>query len=466
MKQSKSTPTGSYSKLKKRGCQLISAFYQKLKQLFSWHQPSKIDTLVPPYQKYAHAGLGIIIVFLGGFIFWACFSTLESAAVATGQIVAETKNKSIQHLEGGIIESILVNDGETVKKGQVLITLDVTKAQASLDVLETQYYSLTAEKARLIAERDKTKSIQWPDELSHHERLKETQTNLLLSNRLTIDGQLKILNQQINQLDQEIESYKAQLESETKQLALIQEEIKAVDYLYKRKLIELPKVLELKRKSAELTGNRGQYLGLISKAQQKIGETKQRIITIKDNYLKEVLDQLKEVQDKLAEVSPKLNATRDTLKRTKITAPTDGIVVGLNKFTVGGVITPSETVMQILPLNDKLIAEAQVNPNDIELIHIGQKARVYLSALKQRNSPALIGSVILVSADSFHDDKTNQSYYKVKVAIPPDELVKLNKIVLYPGMQVRVMIITQSRTPFDYFITPIQDSFRYAFREY
>lgn len=255
------------------------------------------------------------------------------------------------------------------------------------------------------------------------------------------------------------------MESETKQLALIKEEIVAVDYLYKRKLIELPRILELKRKAAELIGNRGQYLGMISKAQQKIGETKQRIITIQDNYLKEVLDQLKEVEDKLAEVLPKLDATLDTVKRTKIKAPTDGIVIGLNKFTEGGVISPSEIVMHLLPIKDKLIAEARVNPNDIELIQVGQKARVYLSALEQRNAPVLIGSVTFVSADIVIDDKTNVSYYKVKVAIPEHELTKLDEVSLYPGMQLRVMIITKKRTPFDYFITPIRDSFRYAFRE-
>lgn len=461
MQQNKPTPKDRLNTLKQKCFGLLYT----IKQTLSWSPKEPVSPDHPPYRKYAHIGIGIIIIFMGGFILWAGFATLESAAVANGQIVAESKNKSIQHLEGGIIEAIHVKDGTKVQKGQILITLDVTKSHASLDVLEKQYYSLIAEKARLIAERDKKKEVKWPKELEKQNSLRETQKNILLTNRLTINGQLKILNQQIKQLEQEIESYKAQLESETKQLALIKEEIEAVDYLYKRKLIELPRILELKRKAAELIGNRGQYLGLISKARQKIGETKQRIITIQDNYQKEILDQLKEVQDKLAEVKPKMDAIRDTVKRTKITAPTEGIVVGLNKFTEGGVITPSETVMQLLPLEDKLIAEARVNPNDIELIQVGQKARVYLNALKQRNAPTLIGSVTHVSADIFVDEKTNESYYKVKVTIPEQELTKLKEVSLYPGMQLRVMIITQKRTPFDYFITPIRDSFRYAFRE-
>lgn len=410
-------------------------------------------------------GLLTIILFIGGFILWSFLAQLESAAIAQGQIIAETKNKTVEHLEGGIIKGIHVKDGQKVKQGQALIKLDVTKAKSQLDVLSKQYDLLLAEEARLIAERDNKKEISFPKDLGKDEKIKSIQRRLLKMNRQTFNGQLAIYKKQIEQLKKEIQSYKAQVKAENEQLKLINQEIKAVEYLEKRKLIELPRLLELRRNAADLTGNHGQYLGMIARSEQKIGETNQRIITLKDEYIKNILTELKEVRNKLADIKPKLESAQDTLHRTTITAPIKGIVVGLTQHTIGGVINPGESLMTIFPSQDRLIAEANVNPSDIELIRNGQTARIYLTALKQRNTPSLMGKVVHLSADVFHEQNTNERYYRVKIEIDDKELKKLDDVKLYPGMQVRVMIITDKRTPMDYFLTPIFDSFRYAFRE-
>jgi membrane fusion protein, type I secretion system len=423
------------------------------------------DTKTPLTLRFIIIGVAIIVVFIGGFVLWATFSYLESAAIATGQLIAESKNKTIEHLEGGIIKTIHVRDGQTVQKGQALLKLETTKAKAQHEVLEKQQILLQAEQARFIAERDDKKQIVFPKSLANEKEIKTIQSRILKTNILSFEGQLKILNKQVKQLQNEIKSYQAQVKAEHEQLKYINQEIKVVEYLEKKKLIELPRLLELKREAAKLTGNHGQYLGLIARSEQKIGETKQRIITLKDERLKEVLKELKEVRAKLADLEPKVKAAKDTLKRTTIIAPIKGIVVGLTQHTLGGVITPGETLMTIFPSQDKLIAEANVNPSDIELVKKGQKARVYLTALKQRNSPSLVGTVYFLSADIFQNEKNEQRFYKVKITIDKDELKKLKNVELYPGMQVHVMIITDKRTPLDYFLTPIVDSFRFAFRE-
>ena len=429
------------------------------------HRSQQNEADYPPISKYLKIGLLGLLVFIGGFIVWATTSSLESASIAQGKLIAETKNKTIKHLEGGIIESIHVKDGDEVTKGQLLITLDDTKPKASLAVLKQKYLSLIAEEARLVAERNKDTNIKWPNTLKEIPKLKRIQQNILNANVDSFEGQLKILNKQIDQLNNEIASYQSRLTAGKEQLVFIKQELEMYKKLEKKKLIELPKLLEMKRKSADLKGSQGQLKGQIAKAQQKIGETQQKIITLKDEYKKNILTELKEVRDELDDVKPKLEAAVDTLNRTTITSPNDGVVVGLTQFTRGGIIAPGEELMNIFPSRDKLIAEAKVNPADIEVIHTGHKARVYLTAYKQRNTPSLIGRVIYISADVFVDENTNQSYYKAYVKIPEQELQKINNVQVFPGMNVQVMIVTDERTPLDYFLTPIKDSFRYAFRE-
>tara|TARA_Y100000588_G_C14224442_1_gene912467 strand:- start:28 stop:1215 length:1188 start_codon:yes stop_codon:yes gene_type:complete len=387
----------------------------KIKNLINKTDYRDDNTSFPPIGHYLVIGILGLVIFIGGFVIWFSFSSLESASIAQGKLIAETKNKTIKHLEGGIIHTIHVTDGDMVTKGQLLITLDNTKAQAALDVLQKKYLSLVAEEARLIAQRDKEQHIKWPADVEDEPKLQKIQKNILKANILSFDGQLKILNKQIDQLNKEIESYQARLVAGEDQLIYIQQELEMYQKLEKKKLIELPRLLEMKRKLSNLKGNQGELRGQIARAEQKIGETKQKIITLKDDYQKNVLTELKDVRDKLDDVKPKLEAAIDTLERTTITSPNDGIVVGLTQFTKGGVISPGESLMNIFPSRDKLIAEAEVNPADIELIHKGLKARVYLTAYKQRNTPSLTGEVVYVSADIFVNDKTNQSFYKAYI---------------------------------------------------
>lgn len=425
----------------------------------------------PWTNKTRFFGLMIIVVFFGGFGIWSYFAPIESAAIAPGKITVAGNRRTIQHLEGGIVRKIYVKDGSRVKKGQSLIKLDDTQAAIALQLSRSEVHELMAIAARLIAERNEDPEIVFPERLLKQKkderlrRIMEAQQLIFSANKKTFEGNVIILKQRVIQLREQIKGIEAQLKSNTEQHRLILEEVQSVAELERKKLIEKPRLLELKREAAKLQGLRGENISEISVLKQKIGETQAQILTLVSNRRKEVLTELREITQKLNEELEKERAAADVLDRTDIRAPKTGTVVGLKIHTVGGVIKPGDAIMDIVPSADALVVEARVSPLDIDVVHQGLKARVQLTALKQRSTPALLGEVTRVSADIFTDQQSGESYYTARITIDPTEMEKLRGQLLYPGMPAQVMIITEKRTPLQYFIQPIKDSFNRAFRE-
>lgn len=425
----------------------------------------------PPIQKPMMFGIGVLVAFFGTFMLWSLLAPIESAAIAPGKITVDSSRKTIQHLEGGIIKKIYIREGSSVKKGDMLIKLDETQAKASMELLNGRRNELLAAEARLIAQRDNLQKPEFSPELTKQKDnakvagIMKSQVNIFNANMRSLQGHIDILKQRYSQLEKQIDSLNSQVNSESEQLKLIEEEITAVKYLEERKLIEKPRLLALQREAARLLGNRGEHLGLIAKAQQEIGETNMQILSTKDKFTKETLDELRDTQQKLADVEERFKAAEDVLLRTSIIAPQTGKVVGLLQHTIGGVVTPGEELLQIVPTDDLLVVEARVSPLDIDVVYKGLKAKIQLTAFKQRSTPTLNGFVEDISGDSFDDERTKESYYRAKIVIPKDELEGLKHVKLYPGMPAQVMIITDKRTAFNYFITPIKESFDRAFRE-
>lgn len=426
-----------------------------------------------PIRQTIWMGFGIIFFFFFILGTWASFAQLDAAAVAEGKVISASYRKTVQHLEGGIIKKINVKEGSHVKNGDVLIVLEDTQAKASYDATRKQVDELLATEARLIALRDGKDKIIFPERLLENEdipevkKIMETQRANFEADKRTLNGQLEILQQRIEQLKDEIDSLKAQVRSSDAQLVLAEKEISAMRVLDEKALIEKTRLWSIERESARIEGNRGEKLALIARAQQKIGETQQQILTTKDENLRETLKELRDTQVKLSELYEKERASEDVFTRTKIIATQDGIVVNLQQHTIGGVIKPGEDILEIVPAEDSLVIEARANPLDIDVIKPGLPARVQLVAFKQRSTPQLEGEVTHISADIFQDEKTQESYYRVYVKVEPEEFKKLNdeSIKLYPGMPVQVMIVTGSRTPMSYLLSPISDSFHRAFRE-
>lgn len=416
-------------------------------------------------------GLAVILVVLGTFLLWAVLAPLESAAIAPGTVVVDSNRKTIQHLEGGIIEKILVAEGDYVVIGQPLVRLSETAAKARDELLRAQLLTAMATEARLLAERDGLEEIAFPEEFKEtmeEAEIKEvvdTQKRILSSRRNATMGQINVLDQRIKQLEEEIIGMEAQEKSTRRQLSLIKEEVGMISTLVRQGNAPKSRLLALQRRQSELEGTRGEYLANIARAKQSITEAKLSKINVQNDYTKEVVSELKEIIENTSTLREQINASQDVLQRIEIISPINGIVQDLHYHTAGGVVTPGAEIMDIVPAQDKRVIEAKVSPQDIDVVHVGLPARVRLSAYKTRQTPDLAGELIHVSADRSVNERTGEVYYKARVAIDQASLDKLKNVELYPGMPADVMIVTGERTLFSYLISPITDSFWFAFKE-
>lgn len=417
-------------------------------------------------------GLLIILVFFFGLGGWAATAPLASAALAPGVVSPDGSRRTVQHLEGGIIAEMLVDDGSEVEAGDPLVVLDEVQSRASFDMLMDETHTLMAIQARLLAEITGAEALRFPDALRAAAEdpsvadIMEAQSDLFASRTQTFEGRQAILGQRINQLQAEIEGLENHIVSQQRQLELIGQEIVGVQRLVDQGLERLPRLLALQRAQAEIEGEMARNRAAIARAEQSIGETELQIITVGTQRLDELNERLTEVRSKLSELEERRRASEDVLSRTVITAPVSGTVVNMRFHTVGGVIGPGEPILDIVPRDDDMLIDARVSPVDIDVVHVGLEAQVVLSAYKQRNLPRILGTVRSVSADSLVDEQTGQPYFLARVEVPPEALEGLAEdIHLSPGMPAEVMIMTGERTALQYIIEPFVDTLRRSFRE-
>ncbi len=407
------------------------------------------------------------------FLIWSFLAPLHSAAVAHGVIVPASNKKTIQHLEGGIIEEIFVRNGDYVKAGEPLLRLSKTTAEVSQEILQNQLYTAKAIEERLLTEQTGKEKLAFSEEIRRAAKtypklgeILETQLQLFESRQLKNTGQTDIIRQRIAQLEEEIQGLEAQLTAATEQIGLIAEEMTAVEKLVEKRYAPKPRLLALQRQHTELLGRQGEYRAAIARARQSIIENELQIHTIRNEFMETVVDELREAQNRVAETEEKIKAATDTLERVLITAPQSGVVTGMKFFTLGGVVPPGEPIMDIVPQEDRLVIDAQVQPLDIDVVHKGLPADVRLSAFRARFVPPLEGEVEYVSPDRFTDEQTGHNYYVARVTVDQDELQQLaDSIRLYPGMPVEVLIITGRRSFISYLFDPLTRSFNRAFRE-
>ena len=417
----------------------------------SWARPEDVP-LRPRIGAPLAVGAFLLIAFFAGFGGWAALAPLSSATVAEGVIRVETHRKTVQHLEGGIVREILVNEGDKVTAGQVLMRLDKTQSGTTVSVLQDQQDALLALQARLEAERDGLDAIQFPPELSARQSDPKVATvvggqqTIFDTRRQSLRAQLGILSQRVEQLGSEIAGHKAQLVSANEQIQLTQEEIATVTDLLNRGLERKPRLLALQRQQSYLEGSRGEQLGAIAKAQQEIGEAKLQSADLLDKRSSEIALELRDTQSRLLENRQKLGAAVDVDNRMEVVAPVSGQVVDLKVHTLGGVVRPGDALLDIVPQSDELVVEARVRPVDIDAVHAGQSAQVALTAYKQRTTPRLDGRLATVSADALIDESRHINYYSAEIHIDSSELARLNGVQLYPGMPAEVMIVTGERT--------------------
>jgi HlyD family type I secretion membrane fusion protein len=428
----------------------------------------QVKTDARPWIFFGLFWIVLIFVGLGG---WAATASISSAVISQGTITVDSKRKQVQHLEGGIVGKLLVRDGDVVDAGDTLVMLDPTRARSMLAIIQSSLRKELASEARLTAERDGSAQITFPTELiadlgqSDVRALLDSQTAIFKARRATLQGEIAILKQRLAQLGDEIIGLTAQRESKQRQMAFIHDELTGLKQLMANGQTTKPRVLALERSAAALQGEEGELLSSIARSDKSIGETKLEIIQRDQTFQKTVSEELEAVQSRLRDLQERAVAARDVLTRINITAPVSGTVVNSFVHTVGAVIKAGETIMEIVPGKDSLIAEVSIRPQDIDNVTLDQPAAIRLLAFKQRTTPLLHGTVTYVSADSLQNQATQQQYYVARIEVPDEEIGRLGKLKLQPGMQLEVMIQTGDRTAFQYLIQPIVDSLNRAWRE-
>lgn len=425
----------------------------------------------PPVERSIVAAATVILVFFAGIGGWAALAPLESAAVAPGQVTVASHRKTVQHLEGGIIGDLLVDEGDEVVAGEVLLRLDETKARATVSRLRARLDLLLATRARIVAERDDVETVDFPDELLGRADAPDVidildgQLSIFEARREAEQGRIDILDQRVKQLRKEIEALDAQVTAQERQRDLIRKEETTVGNLVKKGLAEMPRLLALQRTHASIIGNLGEQEAMIARAEQRIGETRLEILDLRNAFRSEVVKELDTIQADIVDTAEQLMAAEDVLERTAVISPQAGKVVNLRVHTTGGVIAPGEALLDIVPQDDTLVVEARIDPLDIDVVRVGLPAQVSLTSYKSRHTLPLQGTVSHVSADVFADERTGAPYYRARIALDEAQQVGLAQLEMYPGMPAQVMIVTGKRTGLDYAIQPLAESFSRAFRE-
>lgn len=418
-------------------------------------------------------GIGLVIAIFGGLGTWAALAPLSSAALAPGQVTVENYRKTIQHLEGGIIDQILVKDGDWVEKDQVLLTLNDAQFRSDLEVNRGYFFMYQAREARLIAQRDERPTILYPEELQHSKdpraiEAMHVQTHNFQARHQALENEIKLYREQIGQLRAKEKGIRSQKESADLMVHSFGGELDDFKKLLHEGYTEKQTVRQLERHYAESMGQSGELQSSLSTVALQISESELKILQLKKEFQREVAKELAEVQAGLFEIREKVGVLEKKVQRSVIRAPDNGKILGLKVHTLGGVIPSGAPILEIVPQNEKLLIEARVSPLDIDRVQVGQAAEVRFSVFKSKDVPKLEGHLVGLSADSLvSEDAQHTPYYQARVEVDPaslDTLARL-QLELLPGMPAEVLINTGKRTLFQYLADPLKDSFARSFIE-
>ena len=415
-------------------------------------------------------GMATIAIVFGGLALWSLLAPIAGAVIAPGMVQVDGSRKLVQHLQGGIVKELDVKEGDLVQAGQLLLRLDDTVARAQLNLLDGNLVELEARQARLTAERDGASDIRFPADLVariSQPRVREAidgQINLFHARAQSRATEKDILEQKIGELEDQIRGFQAQEQSEDRQVKILERQIASVQSLYKKGYETLTKLLELQGSAESLRGQRGAHDADISSAKTSIGETEISILQIDRKFQEDVINELRDLQPQLVQVTEQRIAAADTLRRTDILAPYSGRVLDLSVHTVGGVISAGAPLMEIVPVGADLVVNANVRPQDIDKVHVGEGARIRLTSLNRRTTPEILGTVRVVSADRVADKDGKLSYYTVKISFP-NSLPTGIREALVPGLPAEIFIEAGAQSAITYLTKPLTDTLSKSFRD-
>jgi epimerase transport system membrane fusion protein len=429
------------------------------------------DSLPGDDRQLRIVGYAIVLAIFGGLGGWSAFAPIDSAALAPGIVTVQSYRKTVQHLEGGIVRRLSVEEGQQVSEGDVLIELEGTQFQAEMDVLRVQQLALQAEEARLLAERDGAPTVVYPEPagLSSDDarviEVRQGQDTLFAARRKAYAGEVSVLEQTVTQLEAQIDGLQSVIRSKRSLLDSYSAEIDDLRGLLEDGFADRQKLRELERNSVEQQGEVAELIATSAAAEARINESRLRILQVEREFQTAVATQLGEVQARLADINERLAGAADRVERALIRAPVSGRVLQLAVHTVGGVIAPGQPLLDIVPELELLVVEAQISPLDIDRVQAGLRARLRFSGFKRSRVPEVMGTVTSVSADRLEDANAGTSYYRARVELAPGQMELLDGVELIPGMPVEAMINTGSRTLLGYLWEPVSESVTRSFRE-
>ena len=416
--------------------------------------------------------IGLLLLF-GGFGTWAVTSQIAGAVVASGRIEVDRNRQIVQHETGGVVADILVDEGDSVAAGDVLLRLDAEQLTSQLAIVEGQLYELMARRGRLEAQRDEVETVTFDEELltagatnPDVQELVDGQRNLFDARRVSVAQELEQLGKRRAQINAQIRGVDAQEAALSRQLELIEEELGNQQSLLDRGLTQASAVLILMREQARLRGQIGELSAQKAQSQERVTEIDIERLKLRSAGREEAITQLRDLRYRELEMAEQRRALRAEIDRLDIRAPVSGVIYGMQVQTPRSVVRAAEPLMYLVPQDRPLIIASQVQTIHIDQVAVGQEVNLRLSALNQRTTPELVGKVLQVSADSIEDDATGQSYYRAEIALNPGETDKLEAgTILLPGMPVEAFIRTGERSPMAYLLKPMADYFARAFRE-
>ncbi|WP_151704811.1 HlyD family type I secretion periplasmic adaptor subunit [Nitrincola alkalilacustris] len=409
--------------------------------------------------------IGMIILFItfGMFGTWAAVAPLDSAALAQGVVTVKSYRKTVQHLEGGIVRTIEVRDGDLVTVGDVLLTIDDTQPRAELEMTRSQMIAMRALEARLRAERDQLEEVVYPEDFDLMDlRVIESMQseNQVFTARMNAHrGEVGVLEQRISQLTEQISGLQSIISSKQELMTSYESEMKDLSELLSDGFVDKQRLRELERNLSQLKGEIAEYQSTIARTRIQQGETRLQILQLQKEFHTQVVNQLSEIQTRNFDLRERAGALLDRVNRTVITAPDTGMVLGMKVHTIGGVVQSGTPILDIVPASEELIVEAQISPIDIDRVDVGKLADVRFSAFKSATTPVIEGRVTHISADRLINEQTGMPYYLSRIELTDTGRRTLGDLMLVPGMPAEVLINTGERTMLQYLVQPATNAF-------
>ena len=434
-------------------------------------RPDWRENVPTSMKKPLIAGLAVVGLFLAGFSSWAMRAPLAGAAIAPGVVIASGQNQEIGHLEGGIIREIAVREGDVVKQNQPLVLLDETQAQSNANRVGQSIISLSAQNARAMAVLAGKESLEFSEKLremakkSGQEDVLDLQIAEFASRLVQHKSEISVLDEQVSAIEEEISGVERQIEAEKRKLVVIVDELKSKKSLLERGLTPKNQYNALLRSQADSEGAIGGLDATIGQRRKSISEVRERQHTLRAARRAEASTKINETRQQIADLQEQLTSRADILERMIIRAPADGVIVNISKNTIGSVVAPGETVLEILPTSSDLVISARVTPNDVDVVRIGQEASIRFVALNTRITPEVPATIEYISADRLVDPATQEPYFDARLKLDPNLPDSISREQIYPGMPVDAFIKTGERTFVEYLAKPVTDSFSKAFRE-